>query len=118
MQCNKKILLFDHLVGGNEQRVRHIQAKSGGCLLVDLKHKLNRLLDGQITRISAFQDAISVGRGTPDQVERIHPIGEQSAGRDESSVRIDCWDAVSLSLRDDASHMRIRRRSTRLLLQC
>jgi hypothetical protein len=46
--------LFDHLVGGNEQRARHSQAKSGGCLLIDLKLEFDRLLDRQITRISAF----------------------------------------------------------------
>jgi hypothetical protein len=46
--------------GGNEQRARHTQAESGGYLLVDHKLEFDRLLDGQITRISAFQDAISV----------------------------------------------------------
>ena len=60
VQSSKVAPLFDHLVGGNEQRARHSQAKNGGCLLVDLKLELDRLLDGQITRIGAFQDTISV----------------------------------------------------------
>ena len=62
---------------------------------------------GRSPGLAPFRMTISVGRGTPEQVERIHPIGEQSAGRDESSVRINCWDAVSLSLPHDASYMRI-----------
>ena len=53
LRC-RRTSLFDHLVGGNEQRARHSQAKSGGCLLIDLKLEFDRLLDRQITRISAF----------------------------------------------------------------
>ena len=64
--CTAAILsLFDHLVGGNEQCGRHSQSESRGCILVDLKLVFDRLLDGQITRISAFEDTISVRCGAP-----------------------------------------------------
>ena len=33
----------------------------------------------------------------PEQVQHVHAIGEQSAGPDELGIRIDCWDAVSLT---------------------
>jgi hypothetical protein len=35
-------------------------ANDCGCVLVDLKLVFDRLLDGQITRVGAFQDTIGV----------------------------------------------------------
>jgi hypothetical protein len=45
--------LFDHLVGGNEQRLRHGQTERLGGLQVDYQFKFGRLLNRQIAGLGA-----------------------------------------------------------------
>jgi hypothetical protein len=45
--------LFDHLVGGREQRLRHGEAERPGRLGVDDKLELGRLHDRQVRRLGA-----------------------------------------------------------------
>ena len=53
MRCSKKHLLFDHLVGGREQLVRHGEAKHAGGLVVDHKLEFRRLLYRKFARFCA-----------------------------------------------------------------
>jgi hypothetical protein len=52
--------LFDHLVGAGEQRWRHVEAERLGTLEVDNELEFSRLLNRQITRFLAFEDAADI----------------------------------------------------------
>jgi len=52
---------FDNFVGGDEQLVRHGEAKQTGDLGVDDKLELARLHHRQVCRFGAFEDAASIG---------------------------------------------------------
>ena len=51
---------FDHLVGGNSQRERNAQTECLCGVEIDRQLELRRLLDGQIGRFGASQDAVGV----------------------------------------------------------
>src|SRR6266516_4480762 len=48
---------FDHLVGGSEQRRRHVEAEHPGGLGVDDQLELAQLFDRQVRRLCALEDA-------------------------------------------------------------
>src|SRR5437762_3169031 len=50
-----------------------------GCFKVDDELKLLRLLDGEISRLCAFENFVHVGSGTPVLIDAIWPIGHQAA---------------------------------------
>ena len=52
--------LFDHLVGDSEQSRRECKAQRFCGFKIDDKFDLGRLLDGQIGRFFAFEDAAGV----------------------------------------------------------
>ena len=52
--------LFDHFVGGGEQRRRHGEAERLCGLEVDRELVLGRCLHWQVGRLLAFQDAVDV----------------------------------------------------------
>src|SRR5262249_29859148 len=49
------------------------------------------LLDGQIARIFALENASNIGTGHPRRIQRIGRIADQSAGHDLLPSRIDRW---------------------------
>src|SRR5258707_1246633 len=59
---------LDHLIGAGLQRERYIQAESLRGLEVDDKLELGGLLDRQLGRLGAGQDAIDVRRGAAKQI--------------------------------------------------
>src|SRR5215831_13722632 len=69
--------LFDHLVGTAEQWQRHCDAERLGGLEVDHHLVLGGSLHGQISRLVAIQNAIDVGCGAPELVEKIWPVRTQ-----------------------------------------
>ena len=52
--------LFDHLVGGGEQRRRHVDTKRLGDLEVEYELELDRLHDRQVGRLFASQNSAAV----------------------------------------------------------
>src|SRR5882724_144904 len=56
--------LFDHHVGTSEQRRRNSEAHRLRSLEVDAQGKMRRLLDRQIGRTRAFEDAVGECRST------------------------------------------------------
>ena len=57
MQCSMPARLFDHLVGGGEQRGRHSDAEDPCGLMVDDQLEPARLYDRQIDRLRALENA-------------------------------------------------------------
>jgi hypothetical protein len=69
-------VLFDHLVGSNEQRRMHSKAESLGRFEVDCQEHVGRKLDRQVARSSAVQDLVHERGGAvvaPAQIYAIAP---------------------------------------------
>jgi len=60
LHCGRNWHLFDHLVGGGKQRRRDGQTKRLRSLEIDHQLVFGRLLNRQLTRLSAFEDAVDV----------------------------------------------------------
>ena len=57
---------FDHLVGGSLQRQRHGDAKRLRGLEIDDELEFGRLLHRKVAGFFTFEDAIDVGRSSPE----------------------------------------------------
>jgi len=76
-----RLRAFDHLVGVRDERRRYVKAECVGSLEVEHQFELGRLLDRQIARRRPFKNLVDkVGRAAT-QLDEIHPIGQQAAGR-------------------------------------
>src|SRR5215469_11109514 len=93
--------LFDHLVGGNEQVGRYIEAKCLGSLEIDSRLEPCRSLNWQISWFVTTQDAVDIRGSQPKQVVLIGPVRHEAAGHDEGLERVDRRQAVPSSERDD-----------------
>src|SRR6266478_3922000 len=87
--------LFDHLVGGGDERRWHGEAERPGGLKVDHKLELGRRLNGQVGGFVALEDTIGIRRRTPKLTERVNSVGQQAADvSEEISAR---WPIVKAS---------------------
>jgi len=68
--------LFDHLIGGGEQCLRHGQAKRLCGLKVDYRFVLGRCLHWHVGWLLALEDAVDVAGRTPELVDEIRPVGD------------------------------------------
>src|SRR5204862_5127017 len=73
------ILLLYHLVGAGQHGGREGEAERPGGLLVDDELELGRLLDRQLCRLGALQDACDVGRRAAVHVGEVRAVGHQAA---------------------------------------
>src|SRR4051794_27631817 len=82
-------LSFDHLVGAEQERLRHGEAEGLGGLEVDRKLELDRLLDGEVGRLGALQDAVDITSRAAEQIDPVDAIGDQTAVGGEGPDRIE-----------------------------
>src|SRR5438552_15881380 len=71
---------LDHLIGNGEQRGRNAESERCGRLAVDRQLEFGRLLDREIARLLAFEDAIDTRRRLPVRLRRVDAVGYQASG--------------------------------------
>jgi Domain of unknown function (DUF1330) len=118
MQRNKTVCavarLLDHLIGAGEHCRRHFKAERFGDPEIDHEFVFGRLLDRQVARLFALENAIDVAGGLAVLVDDFSPIGDQASGSGafDSMERAQAWYASSgyevlKPLRDKAGKARI-----------
>src|SRR5262249_56710780 len=90
-----KAALFDQLVCTAGQRQWDSDAKRLGCLEVDEQLVLGRRLHRQVRWLCSPEDAIDVRRGTPAEIDRVGPLGQQAAVDCLAPGRLDGREAVA-----------------------
>src|SRR4030095_854433 len=65
---------FNHLVGAGQQSRRHLDAERLSSPEVDGKLEFGRLLNRQVSRLGAFQDAIDIERRLAKLTGRIDAV--------------------------------------------
>src|SRR6266511_3519587 len=71
--------LLDHLVGAAEQRERHREAERLGRLHVDDQLDFRGLLDRQVSRLLALEDAADIDAGLVIRIGKIGSVAHQAA---------------------------------------
>ena len=66
-------VLFDHLVGAEQDRCRNIEAERLGGFQIDHEFKFCRLLDRQIGGLVALENAPDIDAGLPICLRRLSP---------------------------------------------
>jgi hypothetical protein len=72
--------LVDHLVRSRQDRLRNGKAERLRGLHIDHKLELRGLLDGEVGRLSTFEDLIHVGGNPPVEVGEVDAVRCQRAG--------------------------------------
>ena len=74
---------------------RHVDAERLGGLEVDHQFVLGRRLHRQVGRLLALENAVDIASRAAVLVDKIGPVGDQAAGRDEIARAVDRRDAVA-----------------------
>src|SRR5215469_11156464 len=93
--------LPNHLVRPPQQRLRNRQAQRRGGLEIDDQLEGRRLLDGQVSRPGAAQDAVYIERQTLEPLLLERPVREQSAVLGEAARFVDGRHAMASRELDD-----------------
>src|ERR1700730_11584739 len=93
--------LLDRLVSNSEQHRRHRNSQRSGSLQIYTQHQPRGLLDRELARLCAFQDAVHVAGGPPILVGYIWPVRHQATCYDEVLERIDGGQLISGRQIDD-----------------
>src|SRR5262245_59790609 len=86
--------LLDHLFGAGEYRRWHREAQRFGCLEIDRKLELGRLLHRHVGRLSASQNATDVVTGLTKSHTKICSITREPTGCNIFTGIIDCWHSI------------------------
>ena len=82
----QKGLLFDHLVGRGEQRLRNGQAEGLCGLEIDDQFILGGRLHREIARLLALENAIDIAGRAPELVGKIRSVRDQATIRGAEAV--------------------------------
>ena len=72
-------LLFDHLIGALQERLRDGEAERLGGLEIDDQLEFRRWLDRQIAGLGALENTIDICRRTPVEVGQINAVRNKTA---------------------------------------
>ena len=103
------VVLFDHLVGGDEKAGRYWQAESFGGFPIKDGFVFCRSLHRKVSRFGTAKDAINVRGCLTILVCGHNPVGHETTGRDEEPVAVNRWHAMASSERDDEIAVDVRR---------
>src|SRR5207244_3425052 len=79
---------LDHLVGGDEQFIRHGEAERPGDLMVDNQLELRRLHDRQIRRLRTLEDTAGVDAGLTHRIRHARAVTHEPAGLGKLTIPI------------------------------
>src|SRR6516225_3880450 len=82
-------VLFDHLVGGQQNRLWHGKAERLGGLGVQSHLEFDGQLNGKLRRLCASENAIHIVRRAAKDVRPIGSVGKQTAVSDVKAAMID-----------------------------
>jgi hypothetical protein len=91
----RRMSLFDDLVGAAEQRIRDGEAQRFRGLEIDHELDFRRLLKRQISRFLTLEYSPGVDASLSKSLTLIRTIAHQPARRRECAVLIHCWHRVS-----------------------
>src|SRR5690242_3368354 len=74
---------MNHFVGAQQHRARDRESERLGSSDVDDELEAARLLDGELARLRALEDAVDVAREPQIQRRVVHGVRHQSARHDE-----------------------------------
>src|SRR6516162_713871 len=86
---------FDHLVGGGEQRLRHVEAEHPSRRNVDDELELRRLHDRQIRWLCALENAACVDADVAIRIYQACAVAHQSADFGMMTVLVYCGNRVA-----------------------
>src|SRR5215467_12471732 len=92
---------FNHLVRSHEHARWHGQAERPSGLKVDDRFVLSRCLHWKVGGLNTTQDAVDIGRSLPKLIDAVDAVAQETTGRDEETVRIDCRQAMPGRERDE-----------------
>jgi hypothetical protein len=78
--------LFDHLVGGYLQSLRHSEAKRFGGFEIDDEIELDRLDDGKVSRLFAFQNFANIDARLTVSIRKVRSVTDEAAGGSISKI--------------------------------
>jgi hypothetical protein len=84
-----KSVLVDHLIGCHKHRLWDREAECLRNLQIDDNLVLCRRLHRQVGWLLALENAIDVARRAAILINRMHPIGSQTAANDEETFPVD-----------------------------
>ena len=94
-------ILFDHLIGAPKQGNRHCDAECLCCLEVDNELYFRCLLDWQVGRFLALEDAVNVGGRGPREAYDVSAVGSEAADGDVIAEGVDSRQSVPCCERRD-----------------
>src|SRR5262249_40741972 len=89
MHRSKKLCLFDHLVGSDQQLVRHGEAESLGRIEIDHQLELRRLHHRQIDDLDALEYSSRIDAELTIRVDQVGSIAHEAACLGEVAPMVD-----------------------------
>src|SRR5450830_1931627 len=93
--------LFNYLVGTGEQRGRHFEAKRFRGLEIDHQLEFGWLLDRQVFRLCALEDATDHHSDLTERIRKTGGVAHQAAGQDRLAFSVARWNGMVQRQGDD-----------------